>query len=123
MTTPNTQRGEMLVKVGDQEFTLVPTFARVDKLETLLGRPLIQLAAELAMVQRLSFRDVATIIHTMARDSKLSLNEVGDLIVQVGLSAAIPTLRKFFERVIGAGDEGKAKAGESGGPTSPGDAG
>lgn len=112
--TPIKHRGELSLTLGETKFVLEPSFARIDKLESELGKPLIQLAAEMAMFQRLSFRDVASIIHIMAKGSKLSRNEVGDLLVRHSLQAALPGLKSFFAQVLGGdGDSGKNEAGES----------
>ena len=120
--TPITQRGEIDFDLAGKEFTLEPSFARIDKVETALGRPLIQLAAEMSMFQRLSFRDAATIVHTMGKGHKLSVGEVGDLVVKVGLANVVKKLRPFFEKILdGGASEGNAQtAGESDGQLSPG---
>lgn len=120
--TPISQRGEISFELAGKEFIFEPSFARIDKVETELGRPLIQLATEMAMIQRLSFRDTAVIVHTMGKGHKLSLNEVGDLIVKAGLTNVVKKLRPFFEKVLDGGvSQGNLEAAEgNGGQPSPG---
>ena len=113
MTEANEIRGEMKCTIGDQEFVLVPTFRRIAKLESALGRPLIQLAGDIARTQNLSFTDAVTIVDVMAREPKLKTDEIGALIVRLGLQSVVPLITEFLDRVLtgGAPAEGNPEAG------------
>lgn len=102
----NTVRGEMLVKIGDTELKLVPTFRRIAKLEAALGRSLLQVAQSMGTAG-VTFQDVVTILDTMSVSPKPSTDEIGNLVVSGGLTATVPALHTFFEHVLtgGGGDE------------------
>lgn len=109
----NKVRGEMVVRVGDAELTLVPSFRRIAKLEAALGKSLLQVANSMA-TNGVTFTDVVLILDTMAQTPKPSQDELGNLVVRHGLVSTVPALQDFFMRVLtGGSDEGNESAVEA----------
>lgn len=97
----NAERGELLLKVSDQEYILEPSFERVVKLETVLGRPMLQVTVELVQTQKLSVSDIANIILCMARSPKdLTFNGVGQYVMKEGITKCMAKLGPFFKSVL-----------------------
>lgn len=103
MAEANGVRGEYKVLLGDKEFVIVPSFRRIAKLETALGRSLIRFASDLSVGGGLTVLEVVTFFDVMARDPKLSRDEVGDLVLKHGVVAALPFIQGLIERVVNGG--------------------
>lgn len=129
MTGANPQRGEVTVDLAGTTFTLVPSFRRIARLEATLGKSLMQLMSDLGGGRGVTFGEVATVVHVMARldgdQKKLTVDDVGALVVRHGLARSLVALQGFLVAALGGGEdaEGNADGGAGGSTASPGDAG
>lgn len=99
MTNP--MRGE--VALGDHK--LIVTFNKVCALEDATGRKLLDLVADLQF--GLGFGDIRLWVKVLL-DKEMSLEQVGDLLGEIGFEAAVEAIGKAFEMFFPA-PEGKAK--------------
>ena len=114
MSGANPIRGEVQVTVGETSFTLVPSFARLAKLEAALGRSLVQFSLELG-TGRVSFQDVALILDQLAKSPKPTMDAIGSLVVEDGIMVVVPKLAPILERVLtGSPEENPSTGSEEG---------
>lgn len=115
----NGVRGEMTCQLAGTELVLVPSFRRIAKVETALGRSLVEISNELARGRGMSFTELVTFIDIVAREPKPSREDIGDTLARHGLKAGLKVLSVFLERMLlgedaadgaGGNDEGSSSA-------------
>jgi hypothetical protein len=101
MPPVNKARGEMRVRIGAVEFVLVPSHANFAAIEEATG-----LGAFVALERlRSGSLSVATAVLACASDSKLSRDQIGDLILDSeGLGPVWPQLYLFMSQVASGFD-------------------
>lgn len=100
MTIANPARGEASIRIGDQTLLLRPTFSALCAAKSDLG-PLFALV-ERATEGQLSIREMAVLFwHCVAdRPDILTVNDVGQVIADYGLSAISPVLRALIGQIL-----------------------
>ena len=101
----NKQRGELEHTFkNNKKIILDPTFERIAKVESNLGRSLMQLANEIGQ-QRLSFYDTAVLLSTLSKPNpkRPTVDEVGKLLTEHGLLSVAPLLQGLIEKVLTGG--------------------
>lgn len=114
MPAANPIRGETRCTIGGTEFVLVPSFARLAKLEDMMGRSVVQFLQELRENHRITVAELASAIEILAAKPKLSLEQIGPLVLKNGL---VPTVIAVV-RCVGAvidGPKPEPEEGEEGG--------
>ena len=105
----NEQRGEVELKLGDETYTLRPTFEALCAIEAWLGAGVLEIAERMA-ARRIGFREVAAIIFETAKAGGHKLDEpkVGEAIREVGLLAVIAPILGLLRRAWAGPAEGNA---------------
>lgn len=113
-------RGEFKIQLAGQERTLKASFGAIETLETrLLKRGIMQALSE-GMANQGTFTDIVAVIHTglvAAKDTRMSMQEVGDAIMQAGLINFIEVYVEYLTYCITGGQ--RAKGGSSGESAAP----
>ncbi len=107
----NEQRGEIELKLGDESYTLRPTFEALCAIEGRLGAGVLEIAERMA-ARRIGFREVAAIVFETAKAGghKLDETEVGEAILEAGLFAVIVLVVELFSRALSGPTVGNAPA-------------
>lgn len=105
--TANAERGEVDIRIGEQDFVLRPSFAALAKIEAECG-PLMVLARRLSAAE-FGVRDIVSIItHTIVDKSAANLAE---RIVAAGIvQFAVPCARLVAGALSGGVPPGNAEA-------------
>lgn len=111
----NKTRGEFKHTIGGVEFTFVPSFRRIAKLEGALGRSLIQIGRQLED-QGMTVMDLAVMVNTLASEPEKTVDEIGTLILKSGAPSTFRVLAEVLDVVLGGterggDDEGNVRAG------------
>lgn len=85
----NERRGERTLKLGDRELTLVPDFENLTKLETALGRSVVDVIKQIPTSQNLPLGELAVIVYTLCEKPKPKLEVIGELILRRGFPATL----------------------------------
>jgi len=99
----NKFRNEMVVKVGDVEILLRPSFENCANLEAALGYGLPSLAFALAKQKLPTLTEVAKVIFFCQAEKKLTLEQIWDLMMVEGVASSTQVL--IFIGQITAGDK------------------
>jgi hypothetical protein len=96
----NAARGEAALTVDGQAVTLRPSFQALVAAESELG-PLFELV-ERAAAGKLSLGEIATLFwHVVAdRDGALTKERIGEAILEAGLAAVTPALRRLIAQIL-----------------------
>ncbi len=107
----NEQRGEIELKLGDETYTLRPTFEALCAIEGRLGAGVLEIAERMA-ARRIGFREVAAIIFETAKAGGHKLDEakVGEAILEVGLLAVVAPILGLLRRALSGPTVGNAPA-------------
>lgn len=104
MLSLNAERGEKLVKIGEIELVLEPSFERIAKCESSLGLSLVQLVGEYSANKRMSFLEIATTIKCFVKDSDpkaVTVQQLGTAIAtNGGLLSATKILTDFLSEIL-----------------------
>lgn len=95
-------RGEVNVTLGDRCFVLRPSFSAIMDIEERLGG-IVALALR-ASRGEYGLKDVATVICCTIRQSgnqRPTLDEIGELVLQVGLASAADAMKDILTVVLG----------------------
>ncbi len=97
----NAARGEVELRLGDETYTLRPTFAALCAIESELGRGILKIADDMANRQ-ICIKDMASIIAVTARAAGHQVDEagIGDGILQVGLISVIPAVLDLLRKAL-----------------------
>ncbi len=97
----NAARGEVELRLGDETYTLRPTFAALCAIESELGRGILRIADDMANRQ-ICIKDMASIIAVTARAAGHQVDEagIGDGILQVGLISVIPAVLDLLRKAL-----------------------
>lgn len=103
----NAERGEIEITLGGKQYVLRPTFEAFCEIEAELGDKLLPLVRRF-YTGSVGLRDVATVIyHGMkAAGSKVTLNEVGEMLVDDGINDFLGPVGMFLGTPLKANDEG-----------------
>lgn len=108
----NKFKNEKVIKLGEVEILLRPTFLNCADLETALGQGLPMLAYSLAQKKLPTMTDLAKVIYFCQADrTKYSLEEIWELVQCEGMMVAGPVLE--FIGQITAGDKTAPELSES----------
>lgn len=117
----NAVRGERKVSIGGRDFVLVPSFGRLAKVEAAIGRTLVQLLQEIATTQRVSIVDTVNMVEILAREPKLSTDQIGPLVVREGIAKVLGQIAAVVGVALTGEDEpDPAKTDEESGADAPG---
>lgn len=105
MAEVNEARGEFLFTIGDVEFLMAPSFGRVNKIEGIFGRSLVQVAGELVAGQGLTMRELVGALELLIKEPKMKSDEIGKLVTSVGYAKAIGAINELIDYVV-FGEEG-----------------
>ena len=107
----NEQRGEVELRLGDETYTLRPTFEALCAIEGRLGAGVLEIAERMA-ARRIGLREVAAIVFETAKAGghKVTESEIGAGILEAGLFAVILPVVELFSRALAGPAEGNAPA-------------
>lgn len=106
---PNNERGEFLITIAGKEFVIVPTFEKIQKLESAIGMSLVKLLYSLQNDPgTVSFDVLAKIVSILAKDSgpATSISKIGSLMLKQGLLKSLEVLKIVAEKVLKGDEEG-----------------
>lgn len=113
MAEPNAVRGEFSFALGDHEFTMVPSFQNIARIESGLGRSILALSGELSAGRGVTLAELVLIIDNLAKKPKPSRDEIGDMLMAEGVLAGMPVLETLITRVVGGSRRASAEGNEA----------
>lgn len=107
----NEQRGEIELKLGDETYTLRPTFEALCVIESRLGAGILEIAERMAE-RRIGLGDTTIVIFEIAKAGghKVKEAEIGEGILETGLFSAISPILQLLGRALAGPSEGNAEA-------------
>ncbi|WP_442577864.1 gene transfer agent family protein [Mesorhizobium sp. ASY16-5R] len=110
-----TLRNEVTITLAGEDRTMRATFGAIRAIEGALGKSMIALINQIGQQGDLSITDAATIVHHGLRghdDPRLTLEEVGEGIVEAGLSKISLPVVEFVSRALSGVSVGKSEKAE-----------
>lgn len=107
----NKHRNEYVIKVGEVEVLLRPTFENCANLESALGYGLPMLAFNLSQKKMPPLTDLAKVIFFCQAEKKLTMASVWDLVLEEGVGITTQVL--MFVGQVTAGDKTQVAVSES----------
>jgi hypothetical protein len=107
----NKYRNEMMIKIGEVEILLRPTFQNCANLEAALGYGIPMLAFNLMNKKLPGLADMVQVIFFCQADKKLTLEEIWDLVMVEGIGSSTQVLQ--FIGQITTGDKTQVAVSES----------
>ena len=97
----NAARGEIELRLGDETYTLRPTFAALCAIESELGRGILKIADDMAN-REICIKDMASIvtITATAAGHKVDEAKIGEGISQVGFIPVFPAVLELLRRAL-----------------------
>lgn len=108
-------RNEVKITLAGEERTMRATFAAIRSIEGAMGKSMIAVINQFGGGD-ISVTDAATIIHHGLRghgDTRLTLDQVGEAIVEAGLNNVSLPIVEFVSRALGGVSVGKPEATEA----------
>ena len=99
----NKFRNEKIVKMGEVEILLRPTFENCANLEAALGFGIPQLAVNLALKKMPGLAEMAKVIYFCQAEKQYTLEQIWDLVMQEGAGFGVQVIE--FVGMVTAGDK------------------
>lgn len=105
-------RNEVAIYLANEERVMRATFSAIRAIEATLGKSITAIINKIANSGDISMTDAATVIYHGLRgynDTRLTLDQVGEAIMEEGLSAATLAVVEFTSKALSGVSLGKSQ--------------